>query len=531
MNYIKKLIYIKNKYNYNNMNQYTDCNICVESINKEKICKCPFCLYECCTDCLKKYTIENQLKTEKTCMNCHRKFNRTILINLFGKNYIDNLYKNHIKELLFKEEKILIPKILPIITNIKEQQKYIQIANQLREDYYDYDNYSQHRGTLEGYKKFYEITAYESYAKNINTSVRNIISKKNTIEYKFPCANNDCNGFVNSKWICNVCEKETCKHCHILKNDDNHECKKEDIDTANLIKKESKPCPKCNISIMKTSGCDQMWCVSCHTTFDWKTLQINKNGILHNPEYFRYMRENGLVIQRNPNDNPCENIYHQSTNKLSIINRKFMKDYNWKKTYYNPSIRKFENEYLLNKKATDKVKEDAKIWAKKKLDEANIILKEFTISDAIEEYYIKKLLSIYEEINHFNNVELINNRLKLQDYDYWKDELRIKFVQKELTEKQYKTNLATKFKNIEFLEEIISIQETIIEVYKNFYINTISTLEDDINNAIQKRKKLILDKNKQYIKTKEFILELISKINSVKSDFGYTRHIWFPIID
>ena len=166
-----------------------------------------------------------------------------------------------------------------------------------------------------------------------------------------------------------------------------------------------------------------------------------------------------------------------------------------------------------------------------KLAEANKVLKEFTISDAIEEYYLKKLLYIYEEINHFNQVELINNRLKLQDYDYWKDELRIKYVQKELTDKQYKINLATKFKNIEFLEEIISIQETIIEVYKNFYINTISTLEEDINNAIIKRKKLILDKNKQYIKTKEFILELISKINSVKSDFGYTRHIWFPRID
>jgi len=79
--------------------------------------------------------------------------------------------------------------------------------------------------------------------------------------------------------------------------------KKIDIETTELIKKDSKNCPKCNISIMKTSGCDQMWCVSCHTTFDWKTLHIKTSGVIHNPEYYRYMRENGIAIPRNPGDN------------------------------------------------------------------------------------------------------------------------------------------------------------------------------------------------------------------------------------
>ena len=61
-----------------------------------------------------------------------------------------------------------------------------------------------------------------------------------------------------------------------------------------------------------------MWCVNCHTTFDWKSLQIKKSGIIHNPEYFRYLRENGITIPRNENDNPCNNDYNNSFNLLSV---------------------------------------------------------------------------------------------------------------------------------------------------------------------------------------------------------------------
>ena len=130
-----------------------------------------------------------------------------------------------------------------------------------------------------------------------------LFSKKIDIKkykYKYPCANNQCNGFVNENWKCDLCEKTTCKHCFIIKEEE-HECKEEDIATATLIRSNSKPCPKCNISIIKSDGCDQMWCVNCHTTFDWKTLRIKTSGVVHNPEYFRYMRENGIPIQRNPN--------------------------------------------------------------------------------------------------------------------------------------------------------------------------------------------------------------------------------------
>jgi hypothetical protein len=54
------------------------------------------------------------------------------------------------------------------------------------------------------------------------------------------------------------------------------------------------------MSIEKVSGCNQMFCVQCHTAFDWATGEI-ETGVIHNPHYFDMMKRNQL--QRNPQAN------------------------------------------------------------------------------------------------------------------------------------------------------------------------------------------------------------------------------------
>ena len=49
--------------------------------------------------------------------------------------------------------------------------------------------------------------------------------------------------------------------------------------------------------ISKIDGCDQMWCIKCHTQFSWRNGNII-TGYNHNPEFFRWMRESGQIIPR-----------------------------------------------------------------------------------------------------------------------------------------------------------------------------------------------------------------------------------------
>ena len=87
-----------------------------------------------------------------------------------------------------------------------------------------------------------------------------------------------------------------------------HECDEEKKESIKFLKKDTKPCPSCGEMIHKIDGCDQMWCIHCKTGFSWKTGRIENNRI-HNPEYYRWMRENRGSVPREVNDVPlCNRI-------------------------------------------------------------------------------------------------------------------------------------------------------------------------------------------------------------------------------
>lgn len=141
------------------------------------------------------------------------------------------------------------------------------------------------------------------------------------------CPADGCRGFLNAQWICGLCDAHVCKKCHDilpvvpvaadgagtaagaqgtatedradrLEREERareqvaaaHVCDPNKVATAQLLAKDTKPCPKCAAMIFKVDGCDQMWCTQCHTAFSWRTGVIEE-GRVHNPEYYRWMRE------------------------------------------------------------------------------------------------------------------------------------------------------------------------------------------------------------------------------------------------
>ena len=516
-----------------------ECIVCMSECIPSGIKKCSYCDFECCTACLK-YHIETTLKVEKNCMNCKKKFTRVTLITLLGKSYIDKLYRENVKELVFKEEKMLIPRSLPELErrknaniaqmNIKNMEKCLadKVSNgELKID------------SIEYYEGKFKVVAHRQYLNHVSSISREKKDDNVKIkQYKFPCENNECPGFVNSEWYCSLCEKTTCKHCHLIKEDD-HVCDQGDIDTAILIKKDSKPCPKCNISIMKSSGCDQMWCVSCHTTFDWKTLFIKTSGVLHNPEYFRYMREYGVVIPRNPNDNPCEDNFANCFNALTTMNRTIL-DYQKDKQYHIDIIKNGEiviiDEYMMlyvkhNKvMLTSDINKLAKEEAIKRLEDSKIRVEIFDVGDVFNSTYISSLFTLYRDINHIELVELQNMRGKIEDHENFKDRQRLMYLEKNITEEVYKRNLMKRLKEIDFLEESIGFHTSISEVCKAFFINTVNNLQNVIDNCVLKKTVPKIHKSQSLIKLKEFISDIKKNSRMVKDLYGYTRIDFIPLI-
>lgn len=174
------------------------------------------------------------------------------------------------------------------------------------------------------------INRFDTYIKNINEDnakyiedfnklnelekrqieLRKIINKKTNIIkfiYNRPCSNPTCNGMLKSDSnLCSICDHITCSKCLQPYNKDikEHKCNEDDINTAKLLKKDTKYCPKCNFGITKISGCDVMFCTQCNTSFNWKTMEIlTKN--LHNPHYLEYLRKNGTQRQRDNVTNNC----------------------------------------------------------------------------------------------------------------------------------------------------------------------------------------------------------------------------------
>lgn len=144
-----------------------------------------------------------------------------------------------------------------------------------------------------------------------------MLNKRKTTSgnYIFSCPVEDCLGKLGDDGKCGLCLRIFCCACMKEKIENTHECLQDDKDTINELRKTTRPCPKCNVLIYKIEGCDQMWCVRCHTTFSWKTGAIS-NGVVHNPHFF-HQRQNAM---RTPGDIPCGGLPNEIEIVIAIAN-------------------------------------------------------------------------------------------------------------------------------------------------------------------------------------------------------------------
>lgn len=267
------------------------CNVCCETYTKRDHLKitCPRseCSFEACRTCIKTY-IEQQLSNPH-CMSCKFEYEDEFIIPVITRTYYNKEYKQKIITVMHELEKSLIP------STLEDAKRVVQIKSEQEE-------IKKLHGKME------ELRVQISIKNELIYQLRNGTSDgKQTKKFIMKCQQTDCVGYLSTGYKCELCDKHTCPRCiEPIITKDEHVCDESAVETATMIKNETKPCPKCSQRILKIEGCDQMWCTECNTPFSWKSGHII-NGVIHNPHYFEWLQKQGDT-PRTHGDIPCGGI-------------------------------------------------------------------------------------------------------------------------------------------------------------------------------------------------------------------------------
>ena len=323
------------------------CGICSDRftaiIRKKTTCK--FCHASTCSKCVEQYLLTRH--EDAHCLHCRVNYNDATLHDICTRTYLQQTYFKHRQEVLINRERANLPLLQEQARREKQKRdRWAQEAiinrrilelkqkrDTVQSEHHKLYVLTYGANRVQGNAQKERLIALQEYMdqmeylqgcireeKHLLYDIRFSIptagsatgddDKKEEEKKKFVrrCTRDGCQGFLSTAWKCGLCEWHSCSKCFAVKGqayDAPHECKKEDVETAELIKKDCKPCPKCGEFIEKSSGCDQMFCISCQTPFSWITGKIVTSGPIHNPHYYEWMRRTGGTVPRNPADVPC----------------------------------------------------------------------------------------------------------------------------------------------------------------------------------------------------------------------------------
>lgn len=295
-------------------NLNTACPICVSDYTKKNnIINCPYCNNECCVICFKTYLMSSDT-IFPSCMYpvCKKEISLDFIASVTPNIFHNIEYRKKRTLILIKREESVLP----------TRQHLVQIEQKKNNARLEKKEVLSNISILSK-----ELIILKKKLKNLYKIINGVdeMSSEEVIEHKTfikNCPVSDCRGYLSSQWKCGICDVYVCKDCHVIKNkreDAEHVCNRELVESIIMINKESKPCPVCGIPICKIDGCDQMWCVTCKTPWSWNTGKVDK-GAVHNPHYYQWLRNNGDVIPRALGDMPCGGVH-----SIQQIRRKWSK--------------------------------------------------------------------------------------------------------------------------------------------------------------------------------------------------------------
>lgn len=310
------------------------------------------------------------------------------------------------------------------------------------------------------------------------------------------CPTPDCNGFLNSEWHCILCKVDACSSCREIKSakegEEEHKCNPDTVETVKLLQKDTKACPKCHTGIYKIDGCDQMWCVKCHTAFSWRTGAIETK--IHNPHYYEWMRSksaNGEI----PREAGDANEVDANANEVGCVGE----------INHNTIERMFDS---LKRNYTDKLE-----------------LREHTSIVNIIDTLTTHMIQCIQIIVHMREVVLDRYSVETDFIDEFNK--RCDFLKKKINEKQYKTYLERVAKNKSKNAEVIQLIRLIIDV-KSDIIRRVMNL---FNNVITTSTATSLSLSSEYSNFDAIVENIQNQITIMKEDDEFEKYVGSIVSD
>lgn len=257
------------------------CQVCYA--NDVLLKGCDYCGYRACGECVKGSALAGEFTAK--CMNaeCAQQHSLGWLVDAVGMEWVRGEYTTFYRTKLYEREKGMLPTAMPFVPLYKR-------LLELGEDIADLTIIRCELANMfaDGKEEnliYNEILELGSWSVDKPTKTTNKI-------YLQGCPVGECRGFIEKDGGCVVCGGKLCVECR-REMKEGHVCNEDDVSTIKAMQGNTKPCPKCAAPVYKVSGCDQMWCVVCHTAFGWNTQRIEE-GTIHNPHYYEWAVEQGI---------------------------------------------------------------------------------------------------------------------------------------------------------------------------------------------------------------------------------------------